>query len=127
VEEDETLSDAKFVATRIKRNTLIRVKQSRQLQMHAAECPHPVIICGDLNETPVSYITRILTKNRQDTFKEKGFGINATYAGAIPGLRIDYILPSSRLKVLNHKVYHTDMSDHYPVYSTLALKNQTPH
>lgn len=122
LEEDQTLSDARFVASRVKRNSLIRVFQAKQLQSHAAKCPHPVIICGDLNETPASYITRILTKGRQDTFRQKGNGIDATYAGAIPGLRIDYILASNRFKVLSHQVYKTNLSDHYPVYSTLEWK-----
>lgn len=121
-EEDQTLSDARFIASRVKRNSIIRVSQARQLQLHAAKCPHPVIICGDFNETPASYITRILTKGRQDTFVEKGNGIDATYAGSIPGLRIDYLLPSKRFKVISHQVFISKMSDHYPVFSTLLWK-----
>ena len=34
-----------------------------------------------------------------DHFKKKGLGIGTTYAGALPGLKIDYIFADDNFKV----------------------------
>ena len=98
-----------------KRAATRRSKQAGLVADHIVKSPHPVILCGDLNDTPVSYVYQVLSKNLQDSFKEKGFGFDFTYAGKIPGLRIDYVLPDKSFKVLSHEVPKLELSDHYPV------------
>ena len=38
-------------------------------------CPYPIIICGDFNDTPVSYAYQQLGDNMIDAFLESGNGI----------------------------------------------------
>ncbi len=79
------------------------------------QSPFPVLLCGDMNDPPVSYVYKLLSKNRQDSFCEKGSGFGSTFAGNLPFLRIDYVLPDQRFKVLSHRVLKSRISDHYPV------------
>ena len=74
------------------------------------------IMAGDFNDTPFSHIYKLLTKGRIDSFLECGDGIGTTYVGALPGLRIDFILGDEEIiQFCSHRVLHTSYSDHNPV------------
>jgi exonuclease III len=100
-------------------------KRSKQLEVllsHAEESPYPVIIAGDFNEGPQSYIYRQLQKGYTDTFKEKGRGISSTYAGNLPFLRIDHIFHDAHWETKHHQVRQLSFSDHYPVAACLDFQ-----
>jgi endonuclease/exonuclease/phosphatase family metal-dependent hydrolase len=99
-----------------------RAVQARTLHDHIVACPHPVIVCGDFNDTPNSYAYRILSEGLVDTFKEKGFGLGTTFAGPLPFLRIDYILTEPGTSVHASAVVKGKYSDHYPVFATLSFE-----
>jgi endonuclease/exonuclease/phosphatase family metal-dependent hydrolase len=83
-----------------------------------------VVVCGDFNDTPNSYTYHQISKGLNDAFREAGSGIGTTYVGKIPFLRIDYILYSKeRFDPLYFKVIRKNLSDHYPVVSTLKIKD----
>ena len=103
-----------------KRAATRRANQAKMVAAHMAESPHPVILCGDLNDTPVSYVYQVLSKNLKDSFCEKGLGFDFTYAGKIPGLRIDYVLTDKQFEILEHQVPQLELSDHYPVLVRLV-------
>lgn len=111
----ETWQGYRSVLGRVKRATQQRAKQARWLADHAGACPHPVLIAGDFNDTPQSYSYRVVARRLQDSFLRGGSGFGTTFAGSIPGLRIDYIFGSEALTFLSHRVVKTDYSDHYPV------------
>ncbi len=119
ISDKETWQDIGFVLRRYKNAVAIRADQAQQVANHIAKSPHPVILCGDFNDPPVSYVYKLLSENRLDSFCEKGSGFGSTFAGNLPFLRIDYVLPNPKFKVLSHKVLHTELSDHYPVQVTL--------
>ncbi|HFA51497.1 MAG TPA: hypothetical protein ENJ95_20985 [Bacteroidetes bacterium] len=104
-----------------KRAVIKRAAQAEKIAAHMAKSPHPVLLCGDLNDTPVSYVYHILSKNLQDSFCEKGFGFDFTFAGKIPGLRIDFVLADRQFEIKSHEVPHLELSDHYPVLVKLSL------
>ena len=80
-----------------------------------------VIICGDFNDTPLSYIYRTFAHQRKDSFCEQGIGFGTTYAGNIPALRIDYILTDPIFQIETHEVYRFKVSDHYGVGSAISF------
>ena len=98
-----------------------RAEQSIMVAGHIAQSPHPVILCGDLNDVPNSYVYRVLSKNLKDSFREKGRGFQFTYVSRIPGLRIDNIFVDQSIKVLSHEVPCVELSDHYPVLVNLQI------
>lgn len=75
----------------------------------------PLILAGDFNDTPASYIYQRATRVLGDPYTEQGRGFGTTYHGPYPAFRIDYILHSKDIVPLSYKRVKTDISDHYPV------------
>ncbi|MEM6963277.1 MAG: endonuclease/exonuclease/phosphatase family protein [Bacteroidota bacterium] len=117
----ETFKDVKSMMGRFRFFVKVRVNQAQSIADHMNNCPYPIILCGDFNDTPQSYTYQILTQNLKDTFKEKGRGLGTTYAGSIPALRIDYILTDEELMIYSHEILRTNYSDHYPVICKISL------
>ena len=129
LKEDANLRDKKTwqgvrgILGKYSRSTNTRVDQMFTVKEHISNTPHPVIVCGDFNDTPVSYVYEQMSKGLCDNFKEAGRGWGATYNGSIPMLRIDYIFTEpENFTLYEHGILHEDYSDHYPVYSQLKLK-----
>lgn len=87
--------------------------------------PRPVIICGDFNDTPVSYALRILTQELNSAFRESGNGLGYTFHEKGFPVRIDHILYSpDHWRSIHTKVDNTiSASDHYPILTELVRKN----
>lgn len=121
LDKQETWKDINKVLRKVGGATSIRAGQAAQLREHIAACPHPVILCGDFNDTPNSYVYDLLAEGMTDTFRERGFGLGTTFSGALPFLRIDYILTDPKVKTYACHVAHGSLSDHYPVFATLGF------
>ena len=76
----------------------------------------PVIVCGDFNDTPVSYVCQKMTHaGFYDAFIKSGHGIGATYLGKLPWFRIDYIWINKHVNSLSYNKIDFKGSDHYPI------------
>lgn len=53
-----------------------------------------MIVCGDFNDTPMSYTYRRMRGDFIDAFKRKGQGMVFTYRRLMGVLRIDYLFHS---------------------------------
>ena len=84
----------------------------------------PVIVCGDFNDTPLSYTYRLMSRGLQDAFREKGRGFSHTYRGFYNTFRIDYVLVSDDFEVLSYEVPSVEFSDHHPVFVRLKYNSQ---
>ena len=101
-------------------------KRAAQVAILAEEIeksPYPVVLCGDFNDTPVSYTYQQLRKNLKDSFSESGHGLATTYNEFIIPLRIDYIMHSEELTTSGHTVMNARFSDHKPVKAWLHFKD----
>ena len=99
-------------------------KRSRQVDTiaaHASASQIPAIICGDFNDTPMSYTYHILSRGKEDSFRESGKGMSATYGSLWPLLRIDYVLYPSGWWAMSHRTPKEPWSDHYPVITELII------
>ena len=123
IQEKQTWFSLKSIIGKFKNATSIRAKQAEEVAQHIRKSPHPVVVCGDFNETPLSYAYRVISRSLQDAFKARGSGFGTTYAGKLPALRIDYILTDPKFKILEHQIIHRNFSDHYPVKSRIRLQN----
>lgn len=82
----------------------------------------PIIICGDMNDTPISYCYRTMRGELEDAWQNTGFGRGSTYNQHHFWFRIDHIFHSSHFKTLRTEILDQyEYSDHYPVLSTLQL------
>ena len=100
-----------------------RAYQARFLADLIAESPYPVIVCGDMNDTPTSYAYRQISRNLHDSFRERGFGLGTSYTGMYPSFRIDYIFFSEGFYCENFTTIRVKYSDHFPLCSYLKINN----
>lgn len=98
---------------------LLRQQQLAFLNKEIESSPYSIILAGDFNDTPSSYVYNNISKLLEDTFIEKGNGIGRTYAGVLPLLRIDFILKSSDYNTLSYKRDKLQLSDHFPISARL--------
>jgi endonuclease/exonuclease/phosphatase family metal-dependent hydrolase len=94
-----------------------RAVQIEKIMGEVKKSPHPSILCGDFNDTPVSYCYKQITKQLNDAFNETANGTGKTYIGKIPSNRIDYIFHTDHLTPYEFKVHDVDYSDHKPISS----------
>ena len=79
------------------------------------------IICGDFNDTPISYAYKKMKGNHlTDAYASTNFGPGITYYEDFFLFRIDYILHSKNLKSHKTTVDKVKFSDHYPVLTYLT-------
>ena len=82
----------------------------------------PIILCGDFNDTPLSYTYHEFSELLEDSFCEAGRGIASTFtAPYLPPIRIDYILHTKEFKTTNFKLKKIEFSDHYPIISNMQI------
>jgi endonuclease/exonuclease/phosphatase family metal-dependent hydrolase len=121
LQEKETWLGIKDMLVKVKKATGIRSKQSKKILQHIDKSPYPVIVCADMNDTPLSFTYHLFSKKLKDGFKERAMGIGTTYDGNIPLLRLDYIWTDPSIQVKSHQIIKENFSDHYPVISTIRL------
>lgn len=98
-----------------------RTAQVDSLLRREAQSPYPNLVCGDFNDTPVSYTYHRLIRTKKDSFVESGTGWSATYARLWPMLRLDYILLPQEARARGHETVRIPWSDHYPVKTTIIF------
>lgn len=82
-----------------------------------------VIVCGDFNDSPISYAHRVIGEKLNDAFVQSGNGLGISYNQNHFYFRIDHILLSKNLKSYQCTVDNTiKSSDHYPIWCYVAKK-----
>ncbi|GAB3263777.1 endonuclease/exonuclease/phosphatase family protein [Larkinella harenae] len=120
---------------RVKENTQGVLRQLRQgfthrrnqiarIEEYYRNSPHPVIICGDFNDTPYSYTYGKLRRLLRNAFEDAGQGFGFSYNKAPGYLRIDNQFYNARfLEPVNFVTYQdVKYSDHYPIMARYAIK-----
>jgi endonuclease/exonuclease/phosphatase family metal-dependent hydrolase len=128
VHDDKYLSEHQFLTDtaggakiknifrRFRDNSMLRAAQADTIARAIAATPGCKIVCGDFNDTPMSYTYRTMAQDLDDAFRASGKGYSYTFRGFMDVLRIDYVLYSEDLECFDYQVlYDVDLSDHYPV------------
>ncbi len=86
----------------------------------------PIIICGDFNDTPVSYTHRVLTRRLSSAYVKSGRGAGITFLDRGFPVRIDHILYDGNYfnSFDTHIDHSISFSDHSPVITFLAKKHE---
>ena len=83
----------------------------------------PIIVCGDFNDTPLSYVHHTIGKGLTDTYVATGRGPGFSYVNNNMYERIDHIFCSEHFvpyyTVVDNKI---SFSDHYPIISVLKKR-----
>ena len=115
----DTAREAKIrsIMNRFSENTVLRAYQVDSIRHHLDSlAPRLRIICGDFNDTPISYTYREMARNMQDAFSACGSGYSYTFRGFFNMLRIDYVLLPESFEAINYEVPEANWSDHRPVF-----------
>jgi endonuclease/exonuclease/phosphatase family metal-dependent hydrolase len=97
--------------------------QAELLKQHKKDCPYPLIICGDMNNSAFSYVYRNVKGKLRDSFEEAGKGFGATYKFRYFPARIDYIFADEKMKVKKFESFpNFENSDHYPIMAKLSFE-----
>lgn len=118
---EKQLDELKEISVRMRQAYIQRAEQVDILAKHIQGSPYPVIVCGDFNDTPVSYTYYKLSRHLKDAFVESGLGMGRTFRGNLPYVRIDYVLYGPPLGVYHHSIDKVNWSDHYPVVTRFML------
>ncbi len=110
------------ISTKLTRAFKMRSNQADALALHISNSPYPVIVCGDFNDTPVSYVYRTMRGPLKDAFRESGSGFGGTYHGRLPSYRIDYVFHAPEFNSYNFDTFPINYSDHYPIKTTIDLR-----
>jgi len=105
------------------------IRQQEQLEeilRHARTSPYPVILSGDFNNTPFSYIYSQAAEKFKDAFNEAGTGFGITFWFEFVPMRIDYIFASPFFDVLEFETVGNSFSDHYPIEAKLGWPSKEP-
>lgn len=104
------------IASRFHDNCIVRAAQVDTIRSHIDTLgPALKVVCGDFNDTPLSYTYRRMARGLRDAFAEHGEGYSYTFRGFFNALRIDYVLASKELEVLSYETPDVNLSDHRPV------------
>ncbi|WP_456315004.1 endonuclease/exonuclease/phosphatase family protein [Pseudomonas shirazensis] len=128
---DKISDDIDNVNQRKSQQILGRISKGFRQQQEQAEIfkenikqsQYPIIICGDMNNSPFSYVYRSIKGKLKDTFEEAGEGFGATYKFRYYPARIDYIFSDSKMKVKQFESFSDfENSDHYPIMTRLSME-----
>lgn len=98
-----------------------RGDQAERIGRHISNSPYPAVVCGDFNDTPVSYVYHQMRGQLKDAFVESGQGFEGTYNGKLPSFRIDFIFHDEQFDSYDFKKIDVNYSDHFPIITTLDL------
>lgn len=123
IDQEQDLKEVRNIGKKLKHAFIARANQVHKVREKVEESPYPVIICGDFNDTPVSYAYQTMRGDLTDAFMNSGRGFGRTYIGKLPSFRIDNIFHSDEFESYNFKTYGFKMSDHLPISCSLVLND----
>ena len=101
-----------------------RARQAQLVAKIIKEDENPyIIVCGDFNDTPISYTRRKIKGDLKDAFVSTGKGMGISYNKHRFLFRIDHILHSKNMKAYNCTIGTLKNSDHYPIWTYLEFKD----
>jgi endonuclease/exonuclease/phosphatase family metal-dependent hydrolase len=109
------------IVPRLKNAFIKRAAQVEELAKHIRKSPYRVILCGDFNDTPISYSYNTIASQLTDAFVKSGNGFGRTYIGSFPSYRIDYIFHSKSLHSYHFETHPEELSDHRPISCTVEI------
>lgn len=119
--DERHIDEIRDITRLLKQAFIKRSVQVDTLSARIKSTAYPIILCGDFNDTPVSYTYRKMKGGLKDSFVSSGTGIGNTYLGVFPSFRIDYIFHSPSFNTVDFELIKAEFSDHYPIICNLRF------
>ena len=123
--DSETLGSLKNnIASRLKPAYLLRAQQTDSIANTIKTIGSDyILVCGDLNDTPISYTRHKIQGSLTDAYVSHGTGVGISYNADYFWFRIDYIFHSPKIKTYDCYIDRSiKTSDHYPVVCYFNLE-----
>ncbi len=126
MKRDTAKAETVLLLNKLSKGMVIRSAQAdsihRYVMLHK---DYPIILCGDFNDTPISYVRRRMAEGLTDCYVESGHGLGISFSRRGFNFRIDNMMCSSHFKPVSAKVDHDmDASDHYPLLCWLKFSGR---
>lgn len=120
---------ANYISNKTTLRKLIKaaIMRSEQAELIAdmldRETAQHIILCGDFNDTPLSYAHHVISRRLKDVYRAAGFGPGISYHANRLYFRIDHIFCSDDIEPVRCRVDNSIKdSDHYPILSVLRIQ-----
>lgn len=125
-EKEKVKSGARLLLGKLAEASAIRAPQADSVAAVVRASAHSrIIVCGDFNDTPISYARHVIGQGLSDAFTQSGRGLGISYNQNRFYFRIDHILVSRNLQTYNCTVDRSIKdSDHYPIWCYVAPKER---
>ena len=124
--KNEAKKDSKQLIKMLAQAVEIRAPQADSVANYIAKLKSrgaSIIVCGDFNDHPLSYVHHTIAKDLTDCYVASGNGPGASYNHNLMLVRIDNILCSDDWEPYGATVDRkTAASDHYPIYCWLKKR-----
>lgn len=123
---DKAETTSKLLVRKLGKAAAIRAAQAeavaRYISCHSGT---PIIVCGDFNDSPISYAHRTIARGLTDCYVETANGPGISYHHNGFFVRIDNIMCSPHFKTFACRVDNSiKNSDHYPIYCWLKRQSK---
>jgi endonuclease/exonuclease/phosphatase family metal-dependent hydrolase len=115
---------SKKVVKKLLQSTSMRADQARNIaDLARNETAKYTIVCGDFNDTPLSYSYHLFDRFMYSVYAKSGSGMGITYHEHKLYYRIDHIFCSKNINPLYTWIDRVQKdSDHYPIISKIRLE-----
>lgn len=114
---------SEYIFRRISKAFREQQQQAEIIKNHKSGSHHPIIICGDMNNSAFSYVYRNIKGKLQDCFEQAGNGFGQTHHFKYYPARIDYIFCDPQIQVKEFRSFSDfKNSDHYPIMTRLLME-----
>lgn len=123
MDRDTMKTESKEIFGKIKAATLLRVPQADSvatfIKRHHGT---PMIVCGDFNDIPQSYVYETIVQGLTDCYRSTGLGPGFSFRRYAMRVRIDNVFCTPDITPYNCKVDNNiSSSDHFPIVCWLKL------
>lgn len=124
-DKNKVKTKGKYLLKKLAEAVSIRGPQADSVAKVIRQNTHDLkLVCGDFNDSPISYAHRVIGKGLQDAFVEAGNGMGFSYNRSSMYFRIDHVFASNYFKVVDCEVDNKiKASDHYPVWCRFKILN----
>ncbi|MBO5872368.1 MAG: endonuclease/exonuclease/phosphatase family protein, partial [Bacteroidaceae bacterium] len=122
INKDKMESSGRILLSRIAIAAEKRAEQTDTLCNLVERNQHrSIIVAGDMNDTPISYTYRRLTKHLKSAYRESGSGLGFSFLTKGFPVRIDHIFVSENLNTLFTYIdKEINSSDHLPILTRVS-------
>ena len=120
---DSVRAESKLLLVKLAEANALRAPQIDRVCQYVKEHPgYPLVVCGDFNDTPISYSRRAMSQLLTDCYVETGRGLGISYNREGFFFRIDHLFCSEQIRPYNCEIdTKIDASDHYPLVCSLKI------